>query len=119
MYIHIKHPLLQQCVLHESWETPTSNPHAQHVTCLYTHACAHESHALSHSPVPPFPSAPQIESLLRKMGELKEELEKRPVVAQESSEAVAEKGPEQEESAPTPAKQPSKEQVRDLPALML
>ena len=53
------------------------------------------------------------------MGELKEELEKRPVVAQESSEAVVEKGPEQEESAPTPAKQPTKEQVRDLPALML
>lgn len=51
------------------------------------------------------------------MDELKEELEKRPVVVQESSEA-AEKVPEQEESAPAAAKQPTKEQVWDLSVLV-
>ena len=79
-----------------------------HVTCPDT----------STSLCPP-PSAPQIESLLRRMDELKEELEKRPVVAQESSEAVVEKGPEQEESAPATAKQPTKEQVGDLLTITL
>ena len=47
------------------------------------------------------------------MNELKEELEKRPVVVQESSK-TAEKVPEQEEPAPVAAKQPTKEQVWDL-----
>ena len=38
------------------------------------------------------------------MDQIKEVVEKQPVVAQESSEAVVvEKGPEQEESAPAPA----------------
>lgn len=48
------------------------------------------------------------------MDELKEELEKRPVVAQESCEAVKEKGPEKDEPAPATAKQPTKEHVGDL-----
>ena len=52
---------------------------------------------------------------MRRMDELKEELEKRPVVAQESSEAVKEKGPEKEEPAPATAKQPTKEHVSHLP----
>ena len=52
------------------------------------------------------------------MDELKEELEKRPVVAQESGETVKEKGPEKEELAPATAKQPTKEHVSDLPTLV-
>lgn len=45
------------------------------------------------------------------MDELKEELEKRPVVVQESMETAEEKVPEQVEPAPAAAEQLTKEQV--------
>lgn len=75
--------------------------HTHSFTCMYTVAC--------NRLLTSFTS--QMESLLRRLDELKEELEKRPTVVQGDTKASEEKVVEQVEPAPAAAEQSTKEQV--------